>query len=165
MTVTPAAPKTAPATSLQFFVPGKARQQGNHRVNAHGALYETTKGLDTWRKVIVTMARSAMARAHWQRIDGAARIDLTFFRERPKKHFRTGRYSHLLRDDAPIFDTTPPDGDKLLRAVGDALTTAGVWEDDARLARFVVTKLWANPGEPPGAQVIVREMRNTRPQP
>ena len=42
-----------------------------------------------------------------------------------------------------------PDLDKLIRSTGDALTQAGVWEDDARIVRLVATKCY--PGEGPDA--------------
>jgi len=149
---------------LAFFVPGTAVQQGSKNIGKHGQMYDARgKDLKDWRNVIGMFARRAMP-ADWVKFDGAIRVEYTFFRQRPTKHFRTGRYSHLLRDDAPIYCTTTPDGDKLERAANDALTQAGVWVDDANVARWIGTKRYADPGQPTGVLVSVREMPNVRPQ-
>ena len=53
------------------------------------------------------------------------------FIDRPRHHFRTGPYMHMLRDGAPAYPYKRPDLDKLLRSTMDAMTCAGVWRDDA----------------------------------
>src|SRR6478609_2740689 len=57
-------------------------------------------------------------------------VRLTFTFPWLVKHYRTGKSSRLLRDDAPTIHDTTPDLDKLVRLVFDALTVAGVWRDD-----------------------------------
>ena len=49
-----------------------------------------------------------------------------------------------------------PDGDKLLRAVGDALTTSGIVADDSQIDRASFRKRYAAIGEAPGTHIAVR---------
>ena len=47
----------------------------------------------------------------------------------------------------------PPDLDKLVRAIGDALTDAGVWTDDALVVGWHATKRATLPGETEGVTI------------
>ncbi|HFG8772694.1 RusA family crossover junction endodeoxyribonuclease [Corynebacterium striatum] len=51
------------------------------------------------------------------------------------------------------WHTATPDLDKLIRAIGDALTMAGILHDDSRIAAITATKRRARHGEPPGAHI------------
>jgi Holliday junction resolvase RusA-like endonuclease len=78
------------------------------------------------------------ARIAWRGLEalcGPLWLELTCFEARPKAHFRTGRYSHLLRPDAPAYPdvTETHDSGKLRRAIEDSLTNAGVLSDDKRI--------------------------------
>lgn len=81
------------------------------------------------------MQRVAMeAMAKWGArplLEGPVWIEILSLEPRPKSHYRTGRYSHLLRPDAPAYPhiTKTGDSDKLRRAVQDALTGV-VYRDD-----------------------------------
>jgi len=80
-------------------------------------------------------------------------MHVTFTLLRPKSHYRQGKEtSHMLRDGAPQhYHGVKPDLDKLLRAVCDALTSAGVYQDDSRVAQVWATKAYPSVrGLPPG---------------
>jgi crossover junction endodeoxyribonuclease RusA len=74
---------------------------------------------------------------------------------RPKSHLGTGRNAGVVKESAPVWHTTYPDGDKSARAVGDSLTEAGVIVDDAQIAVWLISKRWCDPGDRPGAEIIV----------
>ena len=77
---------------------------------------------------------------------GPVEVDTTFVMPRPKR---------------PSF-TVPavkPDGDKLTRAVWDALEAGGMIESDARVVRWSGSKRYAMGNEAPGVYVAVREFR------
>ncbi len=57
-------------------------------------------------------------------------VEMVFVKVRPQGHYRTGRYSELLKDSAPRYPTTRPDSGKLGRSVLDALTGL-LWKDDS----------------------------------
>lgn len=73
---------------------------------------------------------------------GPCTLIVTFHLERPKHHYRSGKNAHLLRDNAPRHMQTGPDLDKMIRAVGDALTLAGALIDDRQIALIRAAKKW-----------------------
>lgn len=82
------------------------------------------------------------------------RIDALFVMERPQYHYRTGKFKHLLRDDAPHYHTTKPDRGKLLRAVEDALTKT-VYIDDGQSVKGDVVKIY---GDKPGVILKITDL-------
>ena len=95
-------------------------------------IHENHEKLDTWRDLIAYQM-PALPGSLPQGTPVA--IILVFEFPRPQR----GR-------DRSRFKTTAPDLDKLVRAVADALTMAGVWEDDARMVRLNAWKQYGEPG-------------------
>lgn len=64
-------------------------------------------------------------------LEGPVWIEVVCFEPRPKSHFRSGQFAHLLKPDAPAYPhiTRTGDSDKLRRAIQDALTGV-VYRDD-----------------------------------
>jgi hypothetical protein len=77
-------------------------------------------------------------------LTGALELRATFVFPRPKSHFGTGRNAGKLKPSAPALVTTRPDLDKLVRAIGDALTGV-VFSDDAHLAVVHAEKHYGSP--------------------
>jgi crossover junction endodeoxyribonuclease RusA len=75
---------------------------------------------------------------------GALELRVVFGFPRPKSHYRTGRNVGELKIDAPRYCTTKPDADKLLRAIGDAVTGI-VCRDDSQFVEITATKLYGSP--------------------
>ena len=117
--------------------------QGNHRRNQWGATYETTKGHAAWRNAVGLMARTALrGRAP---ITGPVRLSAEFRFARPPSHLKK---SGGLKKGKPRAKVSAPDLSKLVRCIEDALTDAGVWEDDSRVVAYgSVTKRYCFPGE------------------
>jgi len=71
-------------------------------------------------------------------------VTVTLTLPRPKKHFRTGRFAHLLRDDAPPWPSRrgSKDDDKLARCVLDGLQDSQVFADDAQVVGLTVWKCY-----------------------
>lgn len=119
------------------------------------------KKLKPWRAEVVKAGDLAMRRAGLVAFEGPCGLSASFLFTRPKGHYRTGRFADLLREDAPVWPVAKgkDDLDKLLRAVCDALTIAGVWGDDSQVAEFgQVRKGWALHGGQPGAVIRVWEL-------
>lgn len=121
--------------ALTITVPGDARPQGskNTAVSNTGkvSMWESAAGLKAWRERVGWMAVLAARDAGVPRLSAVSpwwakhvpvELDVTFVRPRPAS------VSAAVRP----YPVTPPDGDKLLRAVCDALTQAHVWHDDAQ---------------------------------
>lgn len=120
--------------------------------------------LEPWRGAVAAAARRAMGRRPM--FTGPCMVGAVFTMPRPQSHYRTGKFSAVLRGDAPARPVAhgKNDLDKLLRAVFDALKTGGVWADDSLAAELGprVAKVWC--GEDPdaftvpGALITVREL-------
>jgi len=82
-----------------------------------------------WKKQVAQVARQLYG---GELIDGPIKLHLIFVSPRPKNHYRSGKNSHLLKDDAPIAPIGRPDCLKLSRLVEDSLTGV-VWTDDSRI--------------------------------
>ena len=103
-----------------------------------------------WRATV-----AAEAAAAWQGrplIDEPVYIDALFVFNRPRSHYRTGRYSHELKQSAPHWCTTKPDADKLARAVGDSLT-GQILRDDSRVVHWTIRKVY---GAPARCELLIR---------
>lgn len=128
---------------LTCSIMGDPQQQGSKRRGNRGQMYDANPGLPAWRDAAIWYLRQAM-RAQWPigstPIQHAVIVEATFWFAHPKSHYRTGRNAHLLREAAPIEHATAPDLDKLQRALGDALTQAGVIHDDRLICTWIASK-------------------------
>ena len=134
--------------SLTFSVYGRPAPQGSKRYvggkRAQGGRFiEASKYLPAWRKAVTDAALLAMADAEWVTVSGPVEVDVTFYLERP---------ATISREKRP-FPIKPPDLDKLVRSL-DALTDAGVWEDDGQMVKLTAAKCYADTREP-GANIKI----------
>lgn len=99
--------------------------------------------------------------ARWPPIETPVVVGLGFVFERPRSHFRAGRFAGLLKPSAPVGHVQRPDTDNLAKAVLDALgpwsgLPAILWTDDAQVVGLVVTKEWTElPGDSGGVTIVV----------
>lgn len=148
--------------TIEFIVPGHPIGQGNMIKGKYGNLYDKTKGLRPWREMVTTQARNALAMARKNRVavhqfSTEVGLHVAFVQPRPAsapktKPLAATKKSHLNHDL-----------DKLVRAIQDSLTDAGVWEDDAQVVEHFICKRVADYGESPGAHILVTS--NVRPAP
>lgn len=137
--------------SITFFAPGTPVAKGSHRAfpyqKGDGTLgvhvTDTAKGLGDWTPTVMQMARVHMdALAAYPLSDGVG-VHLRFFLPRPKRQVRA-------------LPTVRPDLDKLVRAVLDALTQAGVWNDDGQVTTLIASKAYTSEyHSTPGVEVSV----------
>ena len=131
-------------TGLQFVATGRIAGQGSKNKGAGGHFYEASKYLKPWREELVRSCRDAMTRT-WDTAAPAYRVRVVFRFQRPASHYRSGRFSHLLKDDAPgRWHTQKPDLDKCERALLDSLTKAGAIPDDALVCEIRSAKVWTS---------------------
>ena len=147
-------------SAFSVRVHGIPKPQGSKRHVGNGIMVESAgRPLKDWREAVRSTAVDAL--------DGRpptalpVRLSVTFLMPRPKAHFRTGRLADQLRDDAPWWCAGRPDVDKLLRAVGDALKSAGLYRDDAQVVSMAGIKIYARPDEAPGALIAAEVIEET----
>jgi Holliday junction resolvase RusA-like endonuclease len=103
--------------------------------NGDPYLIHSNRGLGAWRKAIVDAISPLL-----EKLDGAVSVDCTFYLLKPKSVTR-------------LLPWCRPDLDKLLRAVLDALQTAGAFKDDGQVVEIVAVKRYVEEG--PGVLINI----------
>ncbi|MGH9088810.1 MAG: RusA family crossover junction endodeoxyribonuclease [Acidimicrobiales bacterium] len=142
---------------LAILVVGTPAPQGSKRHVGNGVMVESSAKVKPWRQDVKAAALDAIAEAGWEPATGPVSLNITFRLSRPRSHYGTGRNAGHIKSSAPVWVDKRPDLSKLVRSTEDALTEAGVWRDDARVARLVVRKVYAEV-EPVGAQIVVETL-------
>ena len=75
-------------------------------------------------------------------LQGNVILFVTYYMARPKKHFRTGKFAHILKDNAPEYHNTKPDIDNLVKLTMDACNNL-LWKDDCVIVGIVAKKLYS----------------------
>lgn len=107
--------------------------------------------LRSWRRRVTT----AWATSGHPMTPGPVRLEVLFLVPRPRKHYGTGRNAAEVKPSAPRWVSVRPDIDKYVRAVCDALTDAGAWEDDSRVASEAADKIYCDDPADAGAVVTI----------
>lgn len=136
--------------AVAFVAFGEAKAQGSQESRyvpsiGRAISHEKRPVLD-WRRSVASQAAQALP-VPWSLIDGPCALDVTVYRPRPKS--APGR----------VFPATAPDADKLLRAIGDALTGI-LYRDDAQIVTATLRKRF---GEPARAAIEVVELIERKP--
>ena len=94
---------------IEFYVPGPPKALKRHRHTRQGFTYDPSK-LDKQEFLL-------QCNRYKPRIPlyGPLGLTLKFVLPRPKKHFRTGRFSGQLKEDTPIRHTNTPDLSNLIK--------------------------------------------------
>ena len=143
-------PSTAtpgPSNSVAFFVPGRPAPQGSKSAKGRTRtgrviLVESSKSLKPWRE---TVRMHAIARHGVNPIDsGPVAMRIEFVMPRPQRTPKTITPPAVKR----------PDGDKLERAIFDALTGV-MYRDDSQIVSCLWSKRIAEVDEQPGVAIRV----------
>lgn len=148
-------------SELRITVRGVPAPQGSKRfvrtaANGKGIMVESSAKVKPWRQDVRAAAVEAIAAGAPTFPTGGVIVGMAFRFARPKTHYRSGRYAHLLRPSAPPTPSVKPDLSKLVRSTEDALTQAGAYHDDAQIVAEWSTKGYDDRGEGIGATIIVR---------
>lgn len=139
---------------IEFRVYGLPAAQGSKRHVGNGVMVESSKAVKPWRQDVSAAAIEAKGE-DYRPFTGPVTVTATYFFARPKSHYRTGRHADELRESAPAWVATKPDIEKVVRATHDALTTAGIWRDDAQVVNVHAIKAYGIPG----AHIHIREAK------
>lgn len=127
---------------LQFTVHGIPAPQGSKRHIGRGVMIESSAKVKPWREAVKWAALEAMPPG-FVKLDGPLVLSVVFYLPRPKSEKKA------------VACCKMPDLSKLIRSTEDALTDAGVWADDARVASIIAEKRYEATDNPPGAMISV----------
>ena len=138
-------------TTFEFVVEGRPAPQGSKKSFGHGRMVEMSKYVKPWRAAVEAAAvlrKDAVGAddGHVFSKGVPVAMNVTFYLKRPKSHYRTGKYATVLREDAPRWVVNTPDLSKLIRSSEDAITTAGLWADDAQVVQHRSGQRWSDTG-------------------
>lgn len=126
---------------IETFIKGTPIPQGSKTLARGGGKVwlrdANAAKLKQWRQTL------AWGLEHFDPIVGPVSVTAAFVFERPKSVRRR-------------LMSVKPDLDKLARSLGDALTDAGVIEDDARIVHWHLTKRYAGEQESSGVHLTIQ---------
>jgi len=144
---------------FEITVHGRPATQGSKTRNRWGGVRDdNAETLHPWREAVRHTAVEVIAKARQEGIvvtpmDGPVVLEVAFALPKPKS-------APKRRRTWPI-GARAGDLDKLVRAICDALTDAGVWGDDSQVAVLTSSKAYeGDPGVPdvPGAFIRVHKL-------
>lgn len=127
--------------SVTIRVYGQPAPQGSKRHVGGGRMIEASKKVGPWRAAV----EEAVASLFFEPFSGPVRVEMVFFLKRPKTVTR-------------LMPTVPPDLDKLVRGLFDALTIANVWVDDSLAVEMCAEKVYCDSVDDEGATILIEEI-------
>ena len=120
-----------------IIIPGKPIAKNRPRFSKHGA-YSDQKPLENSYKNELLVKRTRI-------YNGPVFVGLHFYFKRPKSHYRSGKYKHILKDSAPFFHESKPDIDNLIKWTCDCANGI-LFPDDMRITGIYATKQYSENG-------------------
>jgi Holliday junction resolvase RusA-like endonuclease len=145
------------SATLRILVAGTPKTSGSKKFvgrtkTGRGILVDDSgKPGEDWRRQVAQVAALRRDEAGWQLCRGAVRLDVTFYRARPKSHFTA---TGAPRKSAPTWPTTRPDRDKLSRSISDSITGVLI-ADDAQIVAGELRKVW---GDWDGCEMVLTRL-------
>lgn len=122
----------APQPAISIVVYGEPAPQGSKRHVGRGVMVESSTKVKPWRQDVVAAAQEAIFSCEmtndvlWEPLDGPLAVRMVFSMRKPQSAPKRRQ----------TWPDRIPDLSKLIRSTEDALTTAGVWRDDARVVDY-----------------------------
>lgn len=130
-------------TEFSCFVAGIPAPQGSKRYVGRGIMIESSKKVKPWRADVRAACEDDDGRPKVQFGDSAIIARLDFVLPRPKSAPKKLTPAAIRK----------PDLDKLVRSTFDAIGSAGMWGDDARVVGVLAVKRLAEIDEAPGCHM------------
>lgn len=140
---------------MRFFIHGTPKPQSRPRTANRGRFNVIYSETTEWKEGVKFQTRQAKEDNFF---DGAIKVDLDFFFNRPKSHYGTGKNSGVLKKSAPKYHTKKPDKDNLEKAVTDALVDAGLLSDDSIIVTGETSKWYCEPGDSSGCDIHIKKL-------
>jgi Holliday junction resolvase RusA-like endonuclease len=158
----PSAPSTLPAIGeevIRLIAYGYPAPQGSkkfvgHSKAGHAIMIESSNKVAPWREDVGRAARAALTQTGGVILDGSLAVRMVFTLPKPASAPKRRR----------SYPNKKPDLSKLARSTEDALTTAGLIADDARIVEFTrLAKVFPREDpealDAPGVRIEIRVLR------
>ena len=145
-------------TEIVLRVCGIPGAQGSKKLSKWGTMIESSKKVYPWRQDVRFCSSYAYK---GEPLHCPVSVSIEFIFARPKGHFRTGKYSGMLKENAPLHMTSKLNGDidKLCRSTLDALaeTSGGnILKDDSQVVMLSAEKRYSiSKSDSPGAHISI----------
>ena len=110
---------------INFTIPGKPKALKRHRSTRGGHMYDPSskEKQEMWLQIARFKPKYPL--------EGDIYLKATFYMPRPKNHYRTGKYSHLLKDAHKdiIYHSVKPDLDNLVKMICDVIQPQMICDD------------------------------------
>ena len=120
----------------KFTIPGKPVPQKRHRMG-RGFSYDPSAP-DKKRVRTELILANRLRYIH----KGDVSMFITFHMQRPKSHYRTGKYKEFLKKGSPYKHTSKPDIDNLIKFIMDCCSGI-LYKDDNQVVNITANKQYA----------------------
>ena len=124
---------------ISFTILGKPKALKRHRPSARGGYYDPSSKdkRDIWLQIAKHCPKKPLT--------GEIDLKLIFYMPRPKGHYRTGKYSHLLKEKCKdmVYVKCKPDLDNLCKFYMD-LMNKGFYVDDSQICWLQAVKKYSD---------------------
>ena len=129
---------------IDILVEGDPKPQARPRVSVRagrGFAYNAdSAAMKAWKEALDAALRPFSFPGDF---DEPMHVELVFRLPRPKSHYRSGKFSHLLKESAPGDHQSRCDLDNLSKVILDKITRSGYWVDNNQVVFMSVRKRWA----------------------
>ena len=133
---------------ISFTIYGIPKPLKRHRSTRTGRMYDPSA--KDKKQISLQIAQFKPK----QPFAGSIYLKVMFYMPRPKSHYRTGKYSHLLKDNVVDLHTFKPDLSNLIKLYEDILQP-DFYVDDSQISNLQAVKLY---GEKPRTEVFMMEI-------
>jgi Holliday junction resolvase RusA-like endonuclease len=125
---------------IKFTVYGEPKSQKRHRHSRVGKFVKTYDPSTYEKDDFLIMCLKNRPKVP---ITSPIFIKICFEFTRPKSHYRTGKFKHLVKDGSPELHISKPDIDNLVKFVLDSLNKV-YFKDDSQICKILATKKYTN---------------------
>ena len=135
---------------ISFTITGQPVALKRHRPSARGGYYDPSSKdkKQIWLQIAKYKPKQPFA--------GDIYLKVVFYLKRPKSHFRTGKYSHLLKDAYKdmVYHSFTPDLDNLVKLIADIIQPQMII-DDSQICMLQAEKMYSTN---PRTEVVIQEI-------
>ena len=135
---------------IKFTVKGNPIALKRHRSTRSGRMYDPSA--KDKKQIWLQIARFKPKRPQ----EGNIQMIATFYTKRPKSHYRSGKYKHILKDNAPEYNKSRADLDNYIKMIMDIIQGKNRFIiDDSQICRIQAEKVY---DEKPRTEIIIEEI-------